>query len=261
MHARIPSPGRSTLVRLALVPAVLIGAVVVGIIPELPPMTEMQPSLASNAPGLTSPRASPVAVVRTVLPTLAADGPPFLSQSSHQVRLGDVVMRFDIPAEGWESHGLPYVSKSAHGNQGAEAIVYWTALPRGDSSRACTLVLGPLSRATPQSMAEALAGAPGVRVASEPSHGLLGGGWSTRVDLRVEHQRGCVPGYLVEWEPFAGGAMWEDVQRGDTIRIWFVDVRGVSVIVAAATHADAGQRVTREALAIVDSILFDVIPA
>ena len=260
MRARLPGPGQSALLRLAIAPVVLIGAVVIGLVPDIPVDTQTHFSRASNAPSTSSPPASLRTVIRSAFPPLPADGAPFLSLSRHHVRLGDVVMGFDIPAEGWESHGLPYVSKSAHGNQGAEAIVYWTALPRGEAAGPCRSILGPLAGATPKTLAQAVASAPGITVISRPLDGLLGGGLSTRLEVRLESHEECVPGYVVKWEPFVAGAMWEDVQRGDTIRIWFVDVQGMLIIVAAATHADAGQRVTREALAIVDSIVFNVIP-
>jgi hypothetical protein len=184
----------------------------------------------------------------------------------------DLAFRVTIPATGWEQPTDFALTKSTHGPQGAEAIIYWGQFPLAETMTMCSdelwgvpigLDVGPMSR-----MTEAIADMPGLDVVEGPSVSDVGGYPAYRVTVSIEDDRGCDPGYFYGWQPTRGGAFWDAASTGDTIRVWIVDrgerlrdggspPRRDLLFIASMTTSDAGTAVDREISQIVESVLFE----
>jgi hypothetical protein len=188
------------------------------------------------------------------LEPLPPDALRLVEATGNRVVVAGIPLRFDVPFPGWEAHERPYVSKSDHGPQGAEAIVFWTALPWSESASPCERLTDASSRPTPMALADAIAGAPLTDVVAAPRRTTFDGFPAVTVVVRVKIPLACDPGFFVAWHPYPGGALWPNVAAGDTYRAWVVDVDGALLLVGLGTRADAGEEVAREAGEIVRSM-------
>ena len=64
------------------------------------------------------------------------------------------------------------------------------------------------------------------------------------------------------WDAIGGGAFWTDVNPGDRIKVWIVDMDGSLLFIEAATHPDLGladvpAKLEAEIQGIVDSVRFE----
>jgi hypothetical protein len=180
----------------------------------------------------------------------------------HWFNVDGVRLSIRIPSGGWERFGNVSLNKSTSGPQGAEGIIYWTSYPDGLNTDWCRRMpsLGRTSSST--ELATKLSGAPGTELVDRPSSLMLGGRPAKLLVLKVRKIRGCDPGYFHSWHDAAGGALWPTTTRGDTIRIWLVNVEGVRLFIAGETHKfalphrEVGPKITTEIQQIVNSIRF-----
>jgi hypothetical protein len=161
---------------------------------------------------------------------------------------------------GWESFGPDYpnyITKSASGSQGAEALIYWTAVPVGPLAEPChylrTQQVGPSAA----DLAAVVAAAPGTDLISGPSEVTLGGYPAQHVALNVREDVGCDPGFFFIYPNTWGGALWPETMPGDTIRVWIIDVDGDLLFVAGETHRSASAALEQESVDIVQSVQFE----
>ena len=150
------------------------------------------------------------------------------------------------------------ITKNTVGPQGAEAVIFWTALPDGGEARPCDNIVrgrgGPRSAAD---LAAAVAKAPGIKVVKRPAHVTVGGRPAMYVRLSVRNEYvGCDPGFFFSWPSTMRGAFWIQTDAGDTIRMWIVDVRGKHLVIEAETKTRDSD-LAREITKIVGSIRFD----
>jgi hypothetical protein len=172
--------------------------------------------------------------------------------ASSEVITCEATLSYTVPAAGWSLYDDFLLSKSTHGPQGAEAIVFWTPIPEGTNARACGF-WQPVRHGT----AEAIAGAPGVDVVSGPSEVVVGGHAAHHVTVRVREDAGCDPGYFYSWKAQTSGASWEKSMIGDTIEVWIVEIGRTGLFIAAETRSDAPASVTEEIRELVASMSFE----
>jgi hypothetical protein len=230
----------ATVVVLAVVSVVALGS---GLLTDGPTPGGPPPPASTSAP---------------ILPAADALVGPDVS-GSERVTVSGIPMSFSVSEfAGWEAHGRPYISKSTHGPQGAEAIVYWAGFPESLSSDPCPGILGPSIGPTAEDLATAVSVAPGVRLVEGISDVTVGGRPAKRVVVTVQDDLGCDPGYFYTWSPFFYGALWSEALPGDTYTVWIVDVDGQRLFLAAGSREDARPRVpVVEIQAIIDSITFE----
>lgn len=167
-----------------------------------------------------------------------------------------VQLTYTVPASGWETYGRLHISKSTHGPQDAEALIFWSAFPEGAYGGACRNLPWP-SDPTMASVASAVAEAPGVTLTSGPTDTLLGGRKAVHVEVIVREELGCDPGYFYSWVPKRVGALWVSAGIGVRINVWLVEVDGVLLFIAGETDTDTGSLTVDEVKQIVESISFD----
>jgi hypothetical protein len=169
--------------------------------------------------------------------------------------------RFTFTApEGWGSFGASYphyISKSATGPQGAEAVVFWTGYPAVDHAQRCERILSGFDRLPAVQFIEAAAAARGIDVVSEPEGATVGGRPAAHVVLRVRKDYGCDPGYFFLWAWVDGGELWPETTRSDMIELWALDVDQRTFVIEAISHPDAGAVLIAETHQIVGSIQFE----
>jgi hypothetical protein len=170
---------------------------------------------------------------------------------------------FSVPARGWEPHDGFLLSKSTHGPQGAEAVIFWSAFPDGEKADPCLNIdwrdeaLG-WNPAQIDLVANAVASAPGVDIRSGPTEVTIDGHPARHVALTVRERAGCDPGFFYNWKAQTGGAMWVTSQPGDTIDVWIVDLGEATLFIGGETHPDNfSLGVAEEIQQIVDSIRFE----
>ena len=211
--------------------------------------------IASSSPSTSlSPSPTP-APTETPVPPDVLDQP--LRKGRHSVTVQGVSMSFSVQADGWESHGRPYVSKSTVGSQGAEAIIYWASFPDSLSAHPCAGLLDPSIGHSAAKLAEAVGKAPGTELITGPSDVTVGGRAARHVVLIVREDVGCDPGFFYTWEPFLWGALWPETKAGDTIRVWVADVDGTVLFIAGETKPVASAGLQEEIDQIVKSIRFE----
>jgi hypothetical protein len=152
--------------------------------------------------------------------------------------------------------GSLLISKSERGPQGAEAVVFWTSVPRAEHAQPCTRLLGKPEQVSPAALAAVLASAPGTRLVRGPSNVTVGGRPAKFVVLSVRRDLGCDPGYFYSWPAPCWGACWVETNAGDTVKAWIVSVRGKLLLFEAETTKEASPRLEREVQGIVRSIRF-----
>jgi hypothetical protein len=251
-------PAMNTLMRFAVAAAavallaVIGGPLLVALNRGAPLGVGHQPADASRSP---VPTHSGPCQFRSIPPP--PGGPePFLAIGPHSLNVQCVELSFRIPARGWETFGGTYISKSAFGPQGAEAVMLWTGIPDGPEADVC-LPLDGVSGASASGVVEAVATLPGMEVLRGPREVAVGGRAAHTVAVIVREDRGCDPGYLFTWDWFPGGAFWSDTLVGDTIQVWTVDIDGRLLVVEAITHPNAGDAVSAQIQQIVDSMQFE----
>jgi hypothetical protein len=183
--------------------------------------------------------------------------------SRHPMTVDGVSFSFSVPARGWEPYDGFLLSKSTHGPQGAEAVIFWSAFPDGDKADPCLNIEwhrngSGWDPAGVDAIANAVATAPGVDVRSGPTQVTIDGQSARHVALTVRERAGCDPGFFYNWKAQTGGAMWVTSQPGDTIDVWIVDLRGTTLFIGGETHPDnLSLGVADEIQQIVDSIRFE----
>jgi hypothetical protein len=234
----------------------LAAAAAAGVIVAVVGMNLLQPSggVGGSAPTATGSASSS--------PT-ARPSPPPLSSIFYPEGLS-----FAAPMLTWESHDF-YLSKSTKGPQGAEAIIFWTSFPDGESPGQDPTgyerfldVVGSAAEPSVSDLAAAVSSVAGTEVVTGPSDVTVGGHDGIYVELFVTYRildngAVCYPGLFYSWLEDDGGAFWGDLIPGDTIRVWMVDVDGTPVFIEAATHWNAGPAVADEIQQIIDSIQFE----
>jgi hypothetical protein len=163
----------------------------------------------------------------------------------------------EVPGSGWEPYEGFLLSKSTHGPQGAEGVVFWSAFPDGDKADPCYGTSWP-PPATISGIAAELSTAPGVELRSDPSATTIDGHGAEHVALTVGEDLGCEPGFFYNWKTQTEGAMWVEVQAGDTIDVWLVDVGGTTLFIGAEIHADGySDQLVGEIETIISSMKFE----
>jgi len=155
--------------------------------------------------------------------------------------------------DSWERFGSTSINKWLSGGQDAEAVIFWNTLPSDENADPCA----PLPGASAADIAAAVASAPGTELVAGPSDVTVGGRAAKHVVLTVREDAGCDPGFFFTWPPQDGGAPWLGTMRGDTIRVWIVDVDGTHFVIEAETRSEVGSDLDQEIQQFVDSIRFD----
>jgi hypothetical protein len=221
--------------------------------PSASPSPSVQAARVSAAPAPQIPVAvqadQPVErLIPGVRPWLTVDGVSF--------SLG-------VPATGWVRHGGLYMSKSRHGPQQAEAMIFWAGYPRGRYVQPCDYLAPERVAATGLDVATMVSTVPGMEVVTPPSDTTLGGQPARRVDVMVRNDGwSCGPGFLFTWEgdEASGGPLWGRTGIGDTIQLWFVEVEGAAFVVGAQFHGEGGIGLEQQVEQIIDSIRFESSP-
>jgi hypothetical protein len=183
--------------------------------------------------------------------------------SRQPMTVDGVSFSFSVPARGWEPYEGFLLSKSTHGPQGAEAVIFWSSFPDGDKADPCLNIdwnneANGWNPARIDIVSNAVASAPGVDIRSGPTDVDIDGHPARHVALTVRERSGCDPGYFYNWNAQTGGAMWTTSQPGDTIDVWIVDVDGTTLFIGGETHPDSlSPHVAEEIQKIVDSIRFE----
>ncbi len=148
------------------------------------------------------------------------------------------------------------LNRSINPEQKAEAMVYWTSFPEGDYAEPCARLLHRSIGRSAAKLAAAVARARGTKLVEGPSNVLLGGHPAKHVVITVRDKVGCDPGFFYGWHESRGGALWDTMHVGDTIRVWIVKVEGRLLFIAGATTRKATPWLARETRQIVESITF-----
>jgi hypothetical protein len=211
---------------------------------------------------------------RTTTPSAAPPSPPARASGSpsaspevdphladytigtHALTVDGIDVSFSISSRGWEPYAGFLIAKSIFGPQGAEGIVFWAAFPDGLAADPCGSLSGPIGM-SPDLVADAVAGDPGVEVLTAPVDVTVGGQPAKHVVVQVREDLGCDPGYFYNWKAQTGGALWPETRVGDTVRVWVVDVDGVLLFIGALTSPQATADLEREIEQIVGSIQFE----
>ena len=177
-------------------------------------------------------------------------------------RAGSIRFSLTVGA-GWESFGPEYpnyITKSATGGQGAEALIYWTNVPRGGLpvlAESCYYLRTQRAGHSAADLAAVVAAAPGTDLITGPSQVTLGGYPAQHVALIVREDVGCDPGFFFTYPNAYGGALWPETSPRDTIRVWIIDVEGDLLFIAGATKPAAGAALEQDIDDIVQSIRFE----
>jgi hypothetical protein len=182
------------------------------------------------------------------------------SRCRRELTVGGVPLSFRVPAPGWERFGDISINKSIAGPQGAEAIIYWTTIP-GDYANPCVDVLGMPVPRTVTALAAEVATAPGTELLAGPSNVLVGGRRGKHVELLVDQDLGCDPGYFFIWHDMEAGALWPATEVGHTISVWVIDVGQTPVFIAAVTSEEATEGLEHQIGVITRSIRFEALGA
>jgi hypothetical protein len=242
---------RNDVIRMAITAAavVVVALVAINLVPS------------GDRVGGSAPTASPTSSMTP--PPNPAPTPPEVDPRSADFRIGRHSLTFDgIPfsfetsTSGWEPQGSFLISKSTHGPQGAEAVIFWTPFPEGVDAGACPRLLGPPDGGSAADLAAAVSRTNGTELVSGPSDVTVGGYAAKRVVVTVREDTGCDPGFFYNWRAKTGGAMWDRTELGDTITVWIVDLNRTLLFIGGETHKDAGAEVEQEIQPIVDSIRF-----
>jgi hypothetical protein len=190
-------------------------------------------------------------------PTPAGFGSSELRRAGRNSLIVDgVSFSFSVPTSGWERFGNLYISKSTVGPQGAEAIIFWTAMGGGVDAEACGQWWGsPVGDVA--DFAVHASRVRGTELVTGPSDVTVGGRAAKYVVLKVREDVGCDPGLLYTWQEAAGGAFWTSTDVGDTMRVWLVKIGRTVLFIGGATHEDAGSDLQQEIQQIVGTIRFD----
>lgn len=184
---------------------------------------------------------------------------PCSTRCRRELTVGRVPLSFRVPGPGWERFGDISINKSIVGPQGAEAIIYWTTIP-GDYANPCVDVFGmPVPRTVTELAAE-VATAPGTELLAGPSNVIVGGRRGKHLELLVDQDLGCDPGFFFIWNDVEAGALWPATEAGHTINVWIVEVDHTPIFIAAVTGEQATGPLYREIGLIVRSIRFEALP-
>jgi hypothetical protein len=230
---------------------------------------------SDEEPGATAQSVDEVKASSLVAPTSQLDVPPVegvgpienlssseacASRCRHELTVGGVPFSFRVPTRGWEAFGDISVNKSIVGPQGAEAMIYWTTIP-GDHANPCVDVLGMPVPWTVRELAAEVASAPGTELLAGPSNVTVGGRPGKHLELFVDQDLGCDPGFFFIWHDMEAGALWPATEVGHTISVWLVDVGQTPIFIAALTSEESTGRLYRETGLIVQSIRFEARPS
>ena len=213
-------------------------------------------------------QASPSATVPKA--THDADGPPgerFLTRT-----VGNVVLSLVAPPTWTPSpilraprakifrEGAVGITRSVADGQAAEAIIFWTTLPKPVHVDPCASSF-PAVTSSAASLAASMSYAPGIHVLVGPYELRVGGHKAQRMVMRVRADRGCDPGYFFTWRSQCWGQCWVKTITGDEMTVWIVDVpHGLLLIEAETTHG-ATALLDREIRQIVSSIRLSRAPS
>ena len=156
-------------------------------------------------------------------------------------------------ADGEFRSGHFLISKSIVGPQGAEAVIFWTAIigPATPCGQWWGSPIGSLA-----DFAHGVAHAAGTELVVGRSSVTVGGRPAQHVVVTVTDDVGCDPGFFYRWSVGPMGPSWMESSVGDTIAVWLVDVDGKRLFFAAETTTQADAALEREIERIVASIRF-----
>jgi hypothetical protein len=233
--------------------------------PQAVPIPSTSPTASTGVARASLAPARPPAPLASAIPhpsprpsNLVATGVPISARQSLSV--DGVSFSFSVPTDGWARYGGLYISKSTHGPQGAEAMIFWARHAVGRYARVCgTSPSAPIGYTAAQVADDLASGLPGTELVAGPTDVTVGGLAATQVVLFVRDTSWCGPGFFYTWdgEEDRGGPLWGGSLLGDTITIWVLEMDGKRFIIAAETHLNAGAELEAEVQQIVDSIEFE----
>jgi hypothetical protein len=175
----------------------------------------------------------------------------------HRAIVEGIRFTFVVPNRHWESQRGFYLVKSIRGPQGAEGTIRWTTIPNGEYTDACPDVLQDSPGQSVSLVANAVASAPGVRVAEGPTDVTIGGRPAAHVVVRVERDLGCDPGYFYTYDAPNGGALWMRTSSSDVISVWIVEARGKLLFIEGEATEATAPTFAETFQQIVDSMQFE----
>jgi hypothetical protein len=206
--------------------------------------------LPSPSPATPLPSPRPASVIATGL----------LASVRQSLTVDGVSFSFRVPADGWARYGSLYISKSDHGPQGAEAMIFWARHPVGHDARLCsTSPTTPIGTTVAEVAAGLATSVAGTELVAGPTEVTVAGIAAMQVRLFVRDYGDCGPGFFYSWEgeDSRDGPMWGGPLLGDTITIWVLEVQGERFLIAAEEHLNAGRALAAEVQQVIDSIQFE----
>jgi hypothetical protein len=136
--------------------------------------------------------------------------------------------------------------------------VLWAAYPAiGEFAFECYYLRDRNVDATVEALTGAVSSVPGTRVVSGATEVTVAGRRASHVELVVEEDVGCDPGFFYGYPSLYGGALWPETMPGDTVRVWIVEASPRLLFLEGKTHPDAPDKLVAEIREIVDSIEFE----
>jgi len=176
----------------------------------------------------------------------------------HALVVDGVPLTYSVLSE-WERYDELYMSKTIVGDDHAEAMVLWMRYPEGRLAQACDWSGDRPNGTTAERLATSLStGVPGTVLVARPASDTVGGIGAIRVELSVQANYTCGPGYFLTWEgPGPGhGPSWFGATPGTRITIWVMDLGGDPFLIVIETNRNASAALVSEARHIIDSIEF-----
>jgi hypothetical protein len=162
-------------------------------------------------------------------------------------------LSYGVMTGGWWQFGDLFIAKSSRGPQGAEAIIFWTDVGRGNQARACGQWWGSPVGTIRDWAEQASKGRSELLLG--PTSATVGGFAAQHLVFVVSDARkACDPGFFHTWKNPIEGPFWSGIEVGDTVRIWLVDIGDKILYIEADTHAYADPQLEREVERIVGSI-------
>jgi hypothetical protein len=248
----------NNIAKVAIAAAAVVVAAVIGI--NLLPASvgvgsgPMLSTSSSTSPSST-PSLAPSATAGIVFPSA---GP--LEAGRHTLTEDGTVFSIQVP-DGWSSSGLNCSICTTDGGflargpgvRDPESV--WALVWNVDSVVAdpCTDRVGPILP-TATELADAVASLPGTDLVTAQEDVTVGGYRAKHVVIKVRDDA-CSPGSFYMWG--VGGDLRWATARGETNRVWIVDVNGTRFWFEAETYKGASPELDQEIQGMVDSIQFE----
>jgi hypothetical protein len=209
------------------------------------------PSPALSPSPSPAPAASP-----TLAPTFPPSGALAIGRQS-MIREG-VRLSIAVPSTGWNSGDGIWISKGEEGKPDGSAFIFWPQTPDNVFADPCNLkLLSPPPDRTAAGLATAVAGIPGINVASGPTAVTVDGHPAQHVELTIPASIGCAPDKFHLWTDEADATGRWAQAYDEKILVWIVDVDGRLVWIDGETYKGAKPAVEQELQQVIDSIQFE----